>query len=290
MTNWRIGMPKDIPRQTNTFDCGVFTCLFAKYLTQKKKFDFNQDDMPNYRAEIEREIRKENEKIEEEKKKIEKENYHSSMLYNIVLDVVPKEKLEAKNSALSVPVPQHSQDPLIENLTLKASSKKRKFNSSDAYSPKKRKIVGSNNTHAASANPTTGGDIQPNIIEASSTFEPRVSPNSAPLDNKSNRKDSNRSVKRNARQKSLPVASSYKQCEGIMRDLLSLKHWKYAGPFYKPVDAKALGLVDYHEIIKNPMDLGFYKKNTYADDSLQEISESSSTIVSNTIVLATMWL
>ena len=186
MTNWRIEVPEDIPRQTNSFDCGVFTCLFATYSSQQKTFDFNQDDMPNYRAEIECEIRKENEKIQ-------KENYHST-LYNIVRKVVlnekiekeEKEKLEAKNSASSVLVPPHSHiskkdftDVLIENLTLKASSKKRKFNSSDAYGPKKSKTVGSNNTYAASANPTTGGDIQPNIMEASC-----VSPNSAPLDNK----------------------------------------------------------------------------------------------------------
>ena len=30
----------------------------------------------------------------------------------------------------------------------------------------------------------------------------------------------------------------------------------YAWPFYKPVDAQALGLHDYYDIIKKPMDLG----------------------------------
>jgi len=33
----------------------------------------------------------------------------------------------------------------------------------------------------------------------------------------------------------------------------------YAWPFYKPVDADLLGLHDYHEIIKKPMDLGTVK-------------------------------
>lgn len=33
----------------------------------------------------------------------------------------------------------------------------------------------------------------------------------------------------------------------------------YAWPFYKPVDAELLGLSDYHEIIKTPMDLGTVK-------------------------------
>lgn len=34
----------------------------------------------------------------------------------------------------------------------------------------------------------------------------------------------------------------------------------YAWPFYKPVDAEMLGLHDYHDIIKHPMDLGTIKE------------------------------
>uniref|UniRef100_A0A4W5L1U3 Bromo domain-containing protein n=1 Tax=Hucho hucho TaxID=62062 RepID=A0A4W5L1U3_9TELE len=41
--------------------------------------------------------------------------------------------------------------------------------------------------------------------------------------------------------------------------MLSKKHIAYAWPFYKPVDAHALGLHDYHHIIKHPMDLGTVK-------------------------------
>ncbi|KAG7460317.1 hypothetical protein MATL_G00219910 [Megalops atlanticus] len=48
-------------------------------------------------------------------------------------------------------------------------------------------------------------------------------------------------------------------CAGIVRDMFSKKHEAYAWPFYKPVDADALGLHDYHEIIKHPMDLGTIK-------------------------------
>ncbi|KAJ8345301.1 hypothetical protein SKAU_G00294940 [Synaphobranchus kaupii] len=44
-------------------------------------------------------------------------------------------------------------------------------------------------------------------------------------------------------------------CAGIFRDMLAKKHEAYAWPFYKPVDVMALGLHDYHDIIKHPMDL-----------------------------------
>lgn len=49
-------------------------------------------------------------------------------------------------------------------------------------------------------------------------------------------------------------------CARLVREMLSKKHVAYAWPFYKPVDAKALGLHDYHEIIKHPMDLSTIKK------------------------------
>ncbi|KAJ3605876.1 hypothetical protein NHX12_027919 [Muraenolepis orangiensis] len=49
-------------------------------------------------------------------------------------------------------------------------------------------------------------------------------------------------------------------CDGVLKDLLSKKHAAYAWPFYKPVDAQALQLHDYHDIIKMPMDLGSVKR------------------------------
>nr|6DBC_A Chain A, Bromodomain-containing protein 2 [Homo sapiens]6DDJ_A Chain A, Bromodomain-containing protein 2 [Homo sapiens]6WWB_A Chain A, Bromodomain-containing protein 2 [Homo sapiens]7VRM_A Chain A, Bromodomain-containing protein 2 [Homo sapiens]7VS0_A Chain A, Bromodomain-containing protein 2 [Homo sapiens] len=51
-----------------------------------------------------------------------------------------------------------------------------------------------------------------------------------------------------------------KHCNGILKELLSKKHAAYAWPFYKPVDASALGLHDYHDIIKHPMDLSTVKR------------------------------
>lgn len=41
--------------------------------------------------------------------------------------------------------------------------------------------------------------------------------------------------------------------------MLHKKHAAYAWPFYKPVDVDMLGLHDYHDIIKHPMDLATVK-------------------------------
>lgn len=44
------------------------------------------------------------------------------------------------------------------------------------------------------------------------------------------------------------------------RKLKKTFFWQgYAWPFYKPVDAELLGLHDYFDIIKKPMDLGTVK-------------------------------
>lgn len=55
------------------------------------------------------------------------------------------------------------------------------------------------------------------------------------------------------------LSESLKSCNEILKELFSKKHSGYAWPFYKPVDAKMLGLHDYHDIIKKPMDLGTVK-------------------------------
>lgn len=51
------------------------------------------------------------------------------------------------------------------------------------------------------------------------------------------------------------LSEQLKCCNDILKEILSKKHASYAWPFYKPVDAKALQLHDYHDIIKYPMDL-----------------------------------
>ncbi|XP_030053117.1 bromodomain-containing protein 2 isoform X3 [Microcaecilia unicolor] len=56
------------------------------------------------------------------------------------------------------------------------------------------------------------------------------------------------------------LSEQLKYCNGVLKELVSKKHAAYAWPFYKPVDASSLGLHDYHEIIKHPMDLSTIKK------------------------------
>ncbi|XP_045702026.1 bromodomain-containing protein 3 isoform X1 [Phyllostomus hastatus] len=56
------------------------------------------------------------------------------------------------------------------------------------------------------------------------------------------------------------LSEQLRHCDSILKELLSKKHAAYAWPFYKPVDAEALELHDYHDIIKHPMDLSTVKK------------------------------
>lgn len=55
--------------------------------------------------------------------------------------------------------------------------------------------------------------------------------------------------------KTSKLGEQMKHCDAILKEMLSKKHAAYAWPFYKPVDAEALELHDYHDIIKHPMDL-----------------------------------
>lgn len=56
------------------------------------------------------------------------------------------------------------------------------------------------------------------------------------------------------------LSEPLKYCNEILKELFSKKHSSVAWPFYKPVDAEMLGLHDYHDIIKKPMDLGTVKR------------------------------
>lgn len=74
------------------------------------------------------------------------------------------------------------------------------------------------------------------------------------------RRGSGRPIKRP--KKDLPLEEkrsrphdSLRRCREILKEMLSRRHHSYAWPFYTPVDVVALGLHDYHNIIKQPMDL-----------------------------------
>ncbi|XP_056102213.1 bromodomain testis-specific protein isoform X2 [Rhinichthys klamathensis goyatoka] len=56
------------------------------------------------------------------------------------------------------------------------------------------------------------------------------------------------------------LSERLKCCCAILKEMFAKKHSAYAWPFYKPVDAKSLGLDDYHEIIHQPMDMSTIKK------------------------------
>ncbi|MCJ8729641.1 hypothetical protein PDJAM_G00108740 [Pangasius djambal] len=56
------------------------------------------------------------------------------------------------------------------------------------------------------------------------------------------------------------LSERLKYCSGVLKEMFAKRHAAYAWPFYEPVDAVALGLHDYHDIIHQPMDLGTIKK------------------------------
>ncbi|XP_015241001.1 PREDICTED: bromodomain testis-specific protein-like [Cyprinodon variegatus] len=60
--------------------------------------------------------------------------------------------------------------------------------------------------------------------------------------------------------KRVKMTEQLRYCSNILKEMLSKRHYAYAWPFYTPVDAEALGLHDYHDIIKQPMDLSTIKK------------------------------
>ncbi|XP_062920734.1 bromodomain-containing protein 3-like isoform X2 [Mobula hypostoma] len=56
------------------------------------------------------------------------------------------------------------------------------------------------------------------------------------------------------------IMEHLQDCNNILKEMFAKKHVAYAWPFYEPVDAEALGLHDYHNVIKHPMDLSAVKR------------------------------
>ncbi|XP_059197130.1 bromodomain testis-specific protein isoform X2 [Centropristis striata] len=59
--------------------------------------------------------------------------------------------------------------------------------------------------------------------------------------------------------KKVRLSEQLRCCNDILKEMLSRRHYAYAWPFHTPVDSVALCLHDYHDIIKQPMDLGTIK-------------------------------
>ncbi|XP_043284903.1 putative ubiquitin-like-specific protease 1B [Venturia canescens] len=53
---WILATKKDIPRQRNGYDCGVFTCQYAKYEILNREMTFSQEEIPQIRKKMRREL------------------------------------------------------------------------------------------------------------------------------------------------------------------------------------------------------------------------------------------
>ncbi|XP_063152224.1 bromodomain-containing protein 2 [Candoia aspera] len=106
---------------------------------------------------------------------------------------------------------------------------------------------------------TSGGESSPSaaVLEAKAAKIPARRESGRPI--KPPRKDLPDSQQHQTSKRG-KLSEQLKYCNGILKELVSKKHAAYAWPFYKPVDASALGLHDYHEIIKHPMDLSSIKR------------------------------
>ena len=51
-TTWSWDQRTDVPQQSNSIDCGVFSLLFALFSAIKRDFDFTQSDIPYFRRKI----------------------------------------------------------------------------------------------------------------------------------------------------------------------------------------------------------------------------------------------
>ncbi|XP_059153542.1 bromodomain-containing protein 3-like isoform X2 [Physella acuta] len=71
---------------------------------------------------------------------------------------------------------------------------------------------------------------------------------------------SDASAQHSSKGKKGKLTEQMRYCSSIVKELMTKKHQTYAWPFLKPVDAEGLGLHDYYDIIKKPMDLGTVKK------------------------------
>uniref|UniRef100_A0A1B6D8K8 Ubiquitin-like protease family profile domain-containing protein n=1 Tax=Clastoptera arizonana TaxID=38151 RepID=A0A1B6D8K8_9HEMI len=55
-SDWKLENVKDIPQQMNGSDCGMFSCMFAEFISRNCKITFTQKEMPYFRIKMAYEI------------------------------------------------------------------------------------------------------------------------------------------------------------------------------------------------------------------------------------------
>lgn len=166
--------------------------------------------------------------------------------------------------ALSTPNPIMTQQvPVVAAPTLPSKSKKGVKRKADTTTPVITKIgkmptvvtsdqENSHNDHSPAPTDTTThlpGRIQ-SVGRRESSGRTIRPPRSRDLDSEESEK----------RSKNSKLSEQLKYCNGILKEFFTKKHASYAWPFYESVDAEGLGLSDYYETIKQPMDLGTMRK------------------------------
>ena len=51
-SNWKLQHCKDVPQQSNGYDCGVFVCMYCDYMSDDLQPKFGQEKMPQFREKI----------------------------------------------------------------------------------------------------------------------------------------------------------------------------------------------------------------------------------------------
>ena len=52
LSKWTIRSARNIPQQANSYDCGVFTCTFADFISDDLQLNFTQSDVEDWRSKI----------------------------------------------------------------------------------------------------------------------------------------------------------------------------------------------------------------------------------------------
>ncbi|KAH8290408.1 hypothetical protein KR054_002742, partial [Drosophila jambulina] len=86
-----------------------------------------------------------------------------------------------------------------------------------------------------------------------------------------------------------PASAEIRACKAIVKTLFSSTHKKVAWIFYDPIDAELLTLYDYHDIVKEPMDLSTVRQrlNTGVYQTCTEFAKDVRLIFYNTYLYTT---